>query len=178
VRGNVEEVVLEPLLVKREQGRRYVCVHTHPHSMPISLFDAAVLAVGAGARVVDGIVAVARDGTWYILSVDPAREPPTAEALRNAYGEAALATLPEHRVPGGAPPASFAQARRGHMHAIWTRAAPALGLRYDRMMPARAARTAQPTERARVERERDERGGSPGPTDHRRANRGRQGRSP
>src|SRR5690349_20560243 len=40
VRGNVEEVVLEPLLVKREQGRRYVCVHTHPHSMPVSLFDA------------------------------------------------------------------------------------------------------------------------------------------
>jgi hypothetical protein len=127
VSGKADEVDIGPLTRRRAPDTRYVCVHTHPANLPFSLEDIAVM---LEERYLCMVTAVGRDGSWYIMSVEPGKTPANVATLRDTFREIADATIEKYQVP---PFPTERAARRAHMHEIWQRAAPALGLRHDRV---------------------------------------------
>lgn len=125
VSGDADEVDTSPLLRETSPGRAYVGVHTHPRSQPFSLADIALLLAQPAIHLV---VAVGRDGSWYLMSVAPNVVPGDIGALRAVFAEVAEATIEQYRAP---PYRSIAAARRAHLHAIWEQVSPRLGLQYD-----------------------------------------------
>jgi hypothetical protein len=125
--GASDDVSLEPLQRRYQPERRYIGVHTHPHSQPLSRQDVEVLLDQAPLCAV---AAVARDGSWYLVSVAPDSPAPAADALRATLDGALLALGGNYQVPPYPDPAA---ARRALYHAAWEQVALALGLRYDRV---------------------------------------------
>jgi hypothetical protein len=112
-----------------------VALHTHPNSLPFSVTDIAVLLAQPGLRLV---AAVCRNGSWYLASARTRSSTVVVvsdvgarvAALRDTFARYAEATASAYRVP---PYTSERAARRAHLHDVWQRAAPALGLLYDRV---------------------------------------------
>jgi hypothetical protein len=129
--GEEDKVGLASHFERCEPGGRYVGLHTHPRSLPFSVQDVAVL---LRQPVPCMIVAVGRDGTWYVMSVAPGRPKPSLDDLRSTMERHLLAIGDAYACPPFPNPMA---ARRAHYHAAWTLAAPDLGLRYDRIEGSR-----------------------------------------
>ncbi len=130
VAGSAGRVEMGPLLRAMVGERRYGCVHTHPEGYAFSPNDAAVL---VSFRAVVLIAVVGGQGTWYVLSVDPDREPPLTHVLFETFRQEReiLAAKYESLVRSGE--LTRREALREHTHEVWERIAPSLGLRYDRV---------------------------------------------
>ena len=127
VRNGVDIAVL----VWSSRGRPSAIVHTHPHSSSFSPDDADVLAKAPDVRAV---CAVGADGTWYVLSRPPGAPAAAKAAVDRAYWTARHALAPKYRALVQAQAVSRARAWQDHSHEIWQQIAPALGLRYDRVV--------------------------------------------
>jgi hypothetical protein len=136
VPGTSDRVEMGPLLRLMEPGRRYAVVHTHPSSLSLSPHDAALV---LRFRSVCVISSVGKDGGWCVLSADPARTVPTLEEMAAAYRETYQATLGTYIELVQAGTLTRGEAQRAQSHDIWVRAAPPLGLRYDRLEGRRHA---------------------------------------
>ena len=126
-KGLPDQVSIEPILRRCPPGHRSIAVHSHPHRLPFSLKDAAVL---PEQPALWALAVIGRDGSWYVLSVAPGHPTPTTAALRATMQQQLLAIASQSTVPPFAGPLA---ARREHWPAAWERAAPTLGWRYDRV---------------------------------------------
>lgn len=131
VEGIGDRLEAGPVLRAMLPGRRYAFVHTHPEGISFSATDAAVLV--AHAPALRAVAAIGGPGMWYVLSIDPQRKPPAPTNVLPAFDRErhALAPLYQHRAQAGG--LTRREARREHIHEVWERLAPALGLRYDRV---------------------------------------------
>jgi hypothetical protein len=114
-------------------GHQYVMLHSHPESDSFSWQDAVWLVARPAVRV---LLVVGRDGSWYLLSRDPAGAPVGAQAVRDAveaeYDRLCPPGDPARRrgMPGRA------ARRREISHQVWANLARQLGFRYDRLARA------------------------------------------
>ena len=127
VAGEHERVRLDSLFRQCQPDRRYLAVHTHPQNLPFSLQDGAVLLEHPELSV---IAAVGRDGSWHLLSVAPGQPIPSIKDMRSRMAAQLEVLNDNYTVP---PYPGALTARRELWHTAWQRAAPALGLRYDRI---------------------------------------------
>jgi len=116
--GSSHDINILPQLLAAERGRMYGHLHTHPLGSSFSDRDAAVLLSWPGMRV---IVVAAVAGAWYAMSrLDGGSVADPVEVVTE-FRTALADLLDDPSIPGHERP-----------HAIWTRIAAPLGLRYDR----------------------------------------------
>ena len=113
------DVDIRPHLRLLRPDRQYVQFHTHPGSSSFSDADAAILVAWGLIRAV---VVLGVDGAWYVLS-RTAAQVATSEDVVGAYWR--------ERNVVDAELAGWTLRERSH--AVWTRIADQLGLRYDRV---------------------------------------------
>jgi len=105
-------------------------VHTHPASSSFSPEDAKLLIEEAVLAVV---AAVGADGTWYVLSLEPATSPPPVAAMRRRYAATVKSLLPVYQGIVALGLTTAGPAWRTLSNETWEAIAPPLGLRYDRV---------------------------------------------
>lgn len=110
-------------------GHEYVMLHSHPDSESFSWRDAVWLV----ERPIVRVLVVGRNGTWYILSRDPAGSLVTAREVSAAVQDEYDRLSP----PGGLARPRGAVGRAARIrevsHRVWTHLAAGLGFRYDRL---------------------------------------------
>lgn len=114
--------------VEARPGDFFVQIHTHPHSLSFSDRDLVLL---ADSRQIVALVVAGADGTWYVLSKTAAYTlPPTKQGSQEAF-RALWDAMEDVAAAAGAVETDDRERR----HLAFERAAPALGLRYDRVNP-------------------------------------------
>jgi hypothetical protein len=134
VSGSADQLELAPLLRAMAPGHKYVCVHVHPDSTSFSVPDAvpdAVLLLRFAA--IQAVAAVGLDGTWYVMSLEAPAAPASIDRLAAEVAAARDELSQPYVTLVQAGSLTRREARRALSHEVWVRAAPALGLRYDRV---------------------------------------------
>jgi hypothetical protein len=130
VRGARRAVDVGSHLRALAPGREYVMLHSHPESESFSARDALWLVARPVVRV---LVVVGKNGSWYLLSRDPARPLATAREVT----EAVQAEYDRLSPPGDPARARGAVGRAARVrevsHRVWANLAAGLGFRYDRL---------------------------------------------
>jgi hypothetical protein len=130
VRGTRRSVDVTSHLRALVPGREYVMLHSHPESESFSSRDAVWLVARPVVRV---LVVVGKNGSWYLLSRDPARPLATARALTEAVQGAYDRLSPPGDLARTRGAAGRASRLRDVSHQVWANLAAGLGFRYDRL---------------------------------------------
>jgi len=128
-------------------GRAVVSIHTHPGSSAFSDRDAQVF---LSAPTIHVLAVIGADGTWYVLSDDPAvkRDPaPLVHQVTALYKAAADGRDETYRALKRIGQLTSERAWQEQTHDVWEQLGPALGLRYDRVRPPEPPQRPKPAPR-------------------------------
>jgi hypothetical protein len=113
-----------------EPTHHYVTLHTHPASRPPSLQDGAVL---SAHLLICSLMIVGANGTWYALSRQPGVPQVSEREAREMIGAAFMIVRAGALAAQQAHGWTDEQTLDVLLHSLWSRIAPRLGLRYDRL---------------------------------------------